>query len=174
MTRKQAHVWVVGYEQMLELVEAAVELGSSAPTDDYLTDYEGCGFLLVPSAQTTPTELLCAVIPFDADTGRWVRTGPKLPAELTVTQFLELIDGAKRAAAIRNPKPASEGGVSVVFIEVDIGTTHELQILDQPFPLSVARFLQREGLLYLARVMDDAGEPVSAELARRAAMEIPE
>lgn len=136
------------HAEALVLTEMAVEMGASAPTDEYLADHEGCTFLAVPVCHTTATEFLMGLTAYDAELGSAVPEREKLPDNLTVEKFFEVLDGKRRTIG------RAHGQVAVVFLEAPKNVEPTLAKLPQPLPLRVGYWYQREGLLYLAHQLD--------------------
>ena len=152
-----ALAYVLQHPQLVELTEAAVEIGASCPTDEYLADYAGYQFLCVPVANTTEDAKLCAVLALEApepDAPPRVRI-ESVPLDL----MLAAVDGKLR-------EQAASAGMShnVVFLEVEHAGLGRLDRLPEPLPLKLARKFERVALHYLAGVMRDHGEH---DIARR-------
>jgi len=161
--------FAVGGDELRDLVNEAIVDGAACPTDEWLDQrrLHATDYLIVPSMQTTPEWILTLTIPRDRD-GLWLADPvvvpeqlPTLPDALTVDQFLTVTDGEARFNAVK-PK------VTPVYLEVRLARLPDLAQRDYASE-PLATYARREGLLYLARELDDADEPEAAERCRKEA-----
>ena len=156
---------MVGYQlthaEVTELIEHAAARGASCPTEEYLADHARNDFLAVPVCHTTDEDMLVALTAIDPQTMRAVPEPEELPDDLTVEDFFAVIDGSRRTQHLRRRQ------IAAVFLEVAPRFQAGLGERKLLLPLRVGRWFQREGLLYLARVVGPG--PVADTLEAEAA-----